>query len=221
MPEKDSMPQVAQYWNHVSADFDAIYTGEGKSSLARALDHWLRKDMYQRFDWVMRESGDLGGRTVCDVGCGSGRFVVEFARRHADHVTGIDVAPEMLKLARALTAQQGSADRCEFVNTDVLDWTTDRVFDVTVAIGFWDYIQNPASRLAVIRRLTGRTFLSAWPRLWTWRVPLRKVRLQYVSGCPVYFYRKPHVLRLLEDAGFRVETCEAVGKLFLVKARPA
>ena len=217
--KKDTMPQVAQYWNSIAGEFDTIYSGE-KGAFARFLDRWFRKDMYQRLNWVMGKCGDVGGLRVCDIGCGSGRFVTEFAKRGAAHVTGVDVAAEMLKLAQRLVERDGVASACDFVHADVLDWRTDQTYDITIAIGFWDYIADPGSRLDRIRRLTGRTFLSAWPRVWTWRMPVRKLRLQFIRGCPVYFFRKADVRRLLEQAGFQVETCDTVGKLFCVEARP-
>jgi ubiquinone/menaquinone biosynthesis C-methylase UbiE len=217
---KGNMPQVARFWNQIADEFDAIYTGNNKSSLSRTMDRVFRKDIYQRFDWVMEKCGDVKGRTLCDIGCGSGRFVVDFAKRGAEHVTGVDVAPAMLEIAGKLVAEAGVADRCDFVHADVLDWKTDQKFDVTIAIGFWDYIEDPPERLQIIRSLTKQTFLSAWPRYWTWRMPVRKVRLQYIRGCPVYFFRKPQVIRLIEDAGFAVQSCETIGKLFCVEARP-
>ncbi len=216
---KDNMPQVARFWNDIAGDFDKIYTGN-KSVIGRALDKWLRKDIYQRFDWVMQKSGDVHGKRICDIGCGSGRFVTEFAKNGAAHVTGVDVAPEMLKLAKNLVTQDGVQAVCEFVHTDVLNWKTDQKFDTTIAIGFWDYITEPPERLRNIRSITTGQFLSAWPRFWTWRMPVRKVRLQYIQGCPVYFFRKPQVIKMIQDAGFRVESCEVVGKLFCVDARP-
>jgi ubiquinone/menaquinone biosynthesis C-methylase UbiE len=217
---KGNMPQVARFWNQIATEFDAIYTGENKSGLSRKMDQVFRKDIYQRFDWVMEKSGDVTGRTICDIGCGSGRFVSELAKRGAAHVTGVDVAPNMLDLARNLVTKDGVADKCDFIHTDVLDWKTDRTFDETIAIGFWDYIQDPPERLRIIRDMTKQTFLSAWPRFWTWRMPVRKVRLQYIGGCPVYFFRKPQVIKLIEDAGFQVQSCETIGKLFCVEARP-
>jgi len=220
MPKEDTMKQVARYWNDVAEEFDSIYTGKAKSAWARALDRYFRADIYGRFDWVMRKCGDVRGRTICDIGCGSGRFAVEFASRGAAHVTGVDVAPEMLRLAAELVATEGVADRCDFVHADVLHWKTDQKFDATIAIGFWDYIEDPSQRLRLIRSLTKQQFLSAWPRYWTWRMPVRKVRLHYILGCPVYFFRKPQIYRLLEDAGFQVESCETIGKLFCVDARP-
>lgn len=211
--------KVAQYWNQIAQDFDAIYTGRNKSSVARALDRWLRRDIYERFDWVMRKSGDVTGKTICDIGCGSGRFVASLATRGAARVMGVDVAPAMLKLARDLAKQEGVADRTDFVQMDVIDWSRSDVFDETIAIGFWDYFADPTERLKIIRRMTRERFLSAWPRLWTWRAPIRKVRLTAL-GCPVYFFSKAEVFRYLQTAGFRVVSCETVGKLHCVEAVP-
>src|SRR5438128_11169965 len=103
--KQDNMPQVKQFWNDVAHQFDAIYSGK-KNGVARALDRWLRREIYQRFDWVMEQSGDVTGQKICDVGCGSGRFVAALAKRGAAHVTGVDIAPEMLKLARELAASE-------------------------------------------------------------------------------------------------------------------
>jgi len=216
----DTMPQVTQFWNNVAAEFDAIYTGANKSAISRQLDRILRKDMYQRFDWVMDRSGDVHGKTVCDIGCGSGRFVTEFGRRGAAGVTGVDVASEMLRAAQQLVERDGVDHCCDFVLSDILDWKTDQAFDITIAIGLWDYIADPAERLRLIRRLTRGTFLSAWPRFWTWRMPVRKVRLEYINGCPVYFYRQPQVHEMIEDAGFEIVKSETIGQLFCVEARP-
>jgi len=215
---KDTMPQVARFWNDIAHDFDAIYTGK-KGPFARMLDRILRKDIYQRYDWVMRKSGDVRGKNIVDIGCGSGRFVTTFAKNGAQHVTGVDVAPEMIKLSSELVANDGVASVCEFHLADVLNWKTDQKYDIAIAIGFWDYIADPPERLRLIRQFTKGTFLSAWPRFWTWRMPIRKVRLT-LEGCPVYFFRKRRVYKMLQDAGFEVVSCETVGKLFCVEARP-
>lgn len=212
----DEMGQVAQYWNDAAEKFDSIYTGD-KSAVARALDRWLRRDMYQRFDWVMKQSGDVRGKTVCDFGCGSGRFVAELAARGASHVTGIDIAPQMLKLAREVVAKKGVARKCSFELSDVNDWKGTDTYDVTIAIGFWDYIRDPASRLAVIRRATHGKFLSAWPRAHTARAAIRTMRLG-VLGCPCYFYTQDDVYRHLQTAGFRVDNIEVLGQLHCATA---
>jgi len=207
--------QIAEYWDRIAPKFDAIYTGK-KNTLSRTLDHIFRADMYQRFDWVMRKSGDVRGRSICDVGCGSGRFVAALAQRGAT-VTGLDFAPTMLNLAQELAEKEGVAARCDFVLSDILDWQTDRTYDEAIAIGFWDYVADPLPRLKKIRQICKGTFLSAWPRSGTWRMAVRKVRLK-VAGCPVYFWSEAQARSILEQAGFKVQSCEIYGQLYCVQA---
>ena len=212
----DESRQIAQYWDAIAPEFDAIYTGK-KNFVSRGLDRLLRKDMYQRFEWVMRKADELRPATVCDIGCGSGRFVSSLAKRGAQ-VTGVDFAPQMLTLARQLTESEGVASRCKFELSDVLDWKTNETFDMVIAIGFWDYVADPLPRLQVIRKLTNHTFLSAWPRAGTMRMKIRQVRLKR-AGCPVYFFERQQVENLLQKAGFRVQSCEILGQLYCFEAK--
>jgi 2-polyprenyl-3-methyl-5-hydroxy-6-metoxy-1,4-benzoquinol methylase len=212
----DEVQQIAQYWNDIAHDFDSIYTGE-KNPIARGMDKWLRRDIYQRFEWVMKEAGDVRGMKICDVGCGSGRFVTSLAKRGAQ-VTGVDFAPEMLKIGAQLAEKEGVADRCKFVLSDVLDWKTQEKFDLVIAIGFWDYVADPLPRLKVIRQLTTTTFLSAWPRAATLRAAVRSVRLK-VAGCPVYFFHLKQVEDYLKEAGFQVESNQVLGQLNCVRSK--
>jgi SAM-dependent methyltransferase len=57
-------------------------------------DNW-----WELFEILVAE-GDLLGRRVLDVGCGTGRLAAELARRGAK-VWGVDVAPEMVARARS------------------------------------------------------------------------------------------------------------------------
>ena len=67
--------------------------------------------------------------------------------------------------------------------------------------------------------MTRDRFLSAWPRLWTWRAPIRKVRLSAL-GCPVYFFSKTEVNKYMQASGFKVVSIETIGKLHCVDAVP-
>jgi SAM-dependent methyltransferase len=216
--KQDTMPSVAAYWNEQASEFDSIYAGN-RGGFSQFLNRHLRKDMYQRFDWVMKEAADLGAGSACDIGCGSGRFVAALAKRGASRVVGLDVAPNMLRLAEELAAREGVGKVCDFVTSDVIGWKTEDQFDLVIAIGLWDYIADPLPRLRVIRGLTKGKFLSTWPRLWTWRVPVRKIRLA-LKGCPVYFFREAEVRRYVEAAGFRVDSCVVLGKIYCVAASP-
>jgi ubiquinone/menaquinone biosynthesis C-methylase UbiE len=66
-------------------------------------------------EMLVRE-GDLAGRRVLDVGCGTGKFVAALSERAK--VWGVDASPEMLEVARARTPRvrfkQASADALPF-----------------------------------------------------------------------------------------------------------
>lgn len=61
---------------------------------------------------------ELRDKTVCDLGCGTGVWAIACARLGAAHVTGVDVDPDALRIARlnAATMVRGNID---FVCADV------------------------------------------------------------------------------------------------------
>jgi 2-polyprenyl-3-methyl-5-hydroxy-6-metoxy-1,4-benzoquinol methylase len=54
--------------------------------------------MYIRFEETLKNIDTTEIHLVLDIGCGSGRYAVQFLRM-GKSVTGIDMAEEMLKLA--------------------------------------------------------------------------------------------------------------------------
>src|SRR5260370_12642480 len=154
------MKRATTFWNSAAEEFDSIYTGAHKKGWGRFLDRVFRKDIYRRFDWVMDKCGDLRGKTACGIGCGPGHFVSEFAKRGAALSIGLDIAPNMLALASNRVVREGVSDRCEFALSDVEEWKTDQRFDITLAIGLWDYIEDPRRQLRFIRKLTRGRFRS-------------------------------------------------------------
>jgi malonyl-CoA O-methyltransferase len=78
--------------------------------------------------------GDVGGRVVVDVGCGTGRHAIRLAAAGA-RVVALDFSPRMLEVARA----KAGAERTRFVRHDVTaplplrDGSVDRVLCCLVA----------------------------------------------------------------------------------------
>ncbi len=54
---------------------------------------------------VLELVGEVAGETICDLACGQGWVARELARREAQ-VTGIDLAPRLLALARRYEEQE-------------------------------------------------------------------------------------------------------------------
>ena len=68
-----------------------------------------------------------------------------------------------------------------------------------------------------MKKTTGEKAIISFPRLWTWRAPIRKIRLG-LKGCKVYYYTALGIEKLLAEAGFESFEMEKVGKLFCVTA---
>jgi 2-polyprenyl-3-methyl-5-hydroxy-6-metoxy-1,4-benzoquinol methylase len=204
------------YWNREVQDFHSIYSHQ-KSKFATYLDQVFRKDMYERFVFTMEKSWPIPYRKYLDVGCGSGVYSLELARKGAASVTGLDIAENMLQVCRASADREGLSHRCNFIHSDLLEYQTDEKFDVSIGIGLFDYISDPLPVLKRMREVTRDKAILSFPRLWTWRAPIRKARLA-LRDCPVFFYTKSAIGSLVKEAGFADCEITKVGKLYCVVA---
>ncbi len=204
------------YWDHQVNDFDSIYA-RSKSRFDNWIDATFRWDMYARFDYTMENAEPIHGRTILDVGCGTGRYALEFARRGARRVVGIDIAEKMLAVCEQRAREEHLDDRCVFVHTDLTKYQPDEKFDVCIGIGLFDYIREPLPVLIKMREVVTDRAIISLPRFWTWRAPVRRARLA-LRGCDVYFYTKEHIDALLRQAGFKKYTLKQVGQLYCVTA---
>jgi ubiquinone/menaquinone biosynthesis C-methylase UbiE len=70
-----------------------------------------------RFDWLA-EAGELRGRRVLDIGCGTGQVTIALAESFGAKAWGIDPSPEMLDVARhkaqGIEFSLGTAERLPF-----------------------------------------------------------------------------------------------------------
>ena len=200
------------FWNSEADAFQKIYTHR-KSRFANTLDQVFRKDMYERYTFTIEHCEPIKDRKFLDVGCGNGMYSLELGRKGSAKVVGIDISEVMIDLCRKSSQEKNLSDRCTFIQTDLLDYKPESTFDVSFGIGLFDYISDPLSVLKRMREVSTDKVIMAFPRLWTWRAPVRKVRLAR-KGCDVYFYSKARIEQLLRDAGFSHQEIVKVGKLY-------
>ena len=190
--------RTQRYFDRNAAQFDSIYH-EGQP-LARAFNRAFRKAIYERFAITFGEAEPVTGKSVLDIGCGSGRYAVEFARRGAARVIGLDYAAGMLDLARAYAREAGVADRCEFVAGDFTAVAPDERFDVVIAIGVYDYQDRPVEFLRRMADRCGGRIIATFPGRSLFRMRIRQLRY-WLKDCPVLFYSEDEVRRIARDAG--------------------
>jgi cyclopropane fatty-acyl-phospholipid synthase-like methyltransferase len=185
---------------HFDADadrFDAIYQDEGKGPLARFVDGVWRGVVRRRFELTLRHLEPLQGRSVLDVGCGSGRYCIAYAQRGASRVVGVDFASKMIELANGHARRLGVADRCDFRVGAFPEAVPDGPFDASTAMGFFDYVAEPVPIVTRMRELTRSTMVMSFPRSREWRAPLRRMRF-WLAGCPLFLYSEARVREILK-----------------------
>jgi malonyl-CoA O-methyltransferase len=99
-----------------AANVDALSTREGYDRWAAIYDDEDNPLIVMEEPQVARLLGEVGGLTVADIGCGTGRHAIPLARAGA-HVTAVDFSDGMLDKGRAKA--QGLAIR--WVRQDLAD----------------------------------------------------------------------------------------------------
>jgi len=184
-------------------------------------------------DFMLEIMGLKSGDSVLDVGCGTGRHCVEFARRGLQ-VTGVDISSGMLQEARK-EAEKSHVD-IEFIQCDATQFSTHSRYDAAVclcegAFGLFNMDDDPDEHSQSILKniydalkLNGQfilTSLNAYAKIRGYTQddvesglfdPITMVRTEEIMnerGISLVTkerrYTPPELVRLLQDAGFTVE----------------
>jgi 2-polyprenyl-3-methyl-5-hydroxy-6-metoxy-1,4-benzoquinol methylase len=193
--------RVRTYFDADAGRFDAIYEDE-KGPFARFVDEVWRGVVRRRFELTLERLSPLEGKRILDVGCGSGRYCIAFALRGAAHVTGLDVAPAMLELARVHAERAGVSQACEFrvARFPESESASDEVFDCCTAMGYFDYVPTPVEHLERMRGLTSGTLVASFPKSGGLKALVRRGRFK-LNGCPLFLYSRERIESILADAG--------------------
>jgi len=86
---------------------------------------------------------DWHGKTVLDVGCGTGMLVRGIAAKGAVRVIGLDYADPAIQEAKSIPYP----DNVGFFTGDIMGWTPPERFDVIVSLGTMEHLDEPAKFL--------------------------------------------------------------------------
>jgi SAM-dependent methyltransferase len=205
-----STGRVREHFRAKAFSFDALYDEE------HALQRAVRPGLFARRELAIDVVREYDAPSVLDVGGGSGR-VGEFAlEAGASRYLDIDLSDTMLDLARERLERFG--EKVELVQGDFLTAPIDGPFDVSIAVGYFDYIENAGTHLRRIGELTSGSLVASFPR-WTWtKGPIRKIRYEMINNCPIFDYTETGLRTLLTDAGFTRLDIRPGKSGFLVRA---
>lgn len=198
--------RVGRFFSDFARNWDELYGGK-RNLFWRAFDHTFRRDIYERYQLTFEALGEnLTGASVLDVGCGSGIYCVEAARRGATKVIGVDVAHEMVALAAAHARNGGFAGTCEFVVSGFPPSpgipAFARTYDYGIVMGVMDYVVDAPRFLEALRPLVTRRVVLSFPGRHWLRAPMRRYRYQFLKRCDVYDYDEHSIGAACVAAGF-------------------
>jgi SAM-dependent methyltransferase len=206
----DATGRVREHFRRKAFSFDHLYDEE------HALQRLLRPGLFNRRELARGIARDYDAPSVLDVGGGSGRIGELVLKDGASRYLDVDLSDAMLDLARDRLARFG--DKVELVQGDFLTTPLEGPFDVVLALGYFDYIEDAAAHTRRIGELCSGSAVASFPR-WTWtKGPVRKLRYEVINNCPIFDYDREGIRRLFDDAGFAKITIRQGRSGFLVHA---
>jgi SAM-dependent methyltransferase len=156
------------------------------------------------------------GESALDVGCGAGQSVLQLADRVGPEgrVTGVDIAPALLEVARRRAAGRSQVDfiECDALTLALPEHSIDCVFSRFGVMAFRD----PVVAFSNFRRMmktSGRLAFVCWRSLEENELdllPLRAAGLEgWVDPTPFSFADPGYVQTTLQNAGFRQVAIQA------------
>ena len=98
---------------------------------------------------ILDGAGITAGQRILDVACGTGVMIPYYLDRQAAHVTGVDISPEMTKIARGKFPQAN----VDIICGDIEQLTLPEKFDAVVVYNAFPHFPDPDRLIATLSGL--------------------------------------------------------------------
>ncbi|MFB3853494.1 MAG: class I SAM-dependent methyltransferase [Vicinamibacterales bacterium] len=200
---EEEVETARRYFSGFADDYHRAFSGGGSGPLQGTINRLFRKKTFARRTEIigrLLERYGVAGRTVLDLGCGSGEVSLLAARLGAASVVGLDIVDRMVVLAREAAASASLDAKVEFRVADIMNAPLGTA-DVTLLVGVVEYYADLEALLGRAAGATRELMIIADTRGPFWRRTLRKAlaRLKRFN----LYYRSPKKLSaILAAAGF-------------------
>jgi SAM-dependent methyltransferase len=207
--------RTADFFHRYARDFNAIY-GNRNTVVNTIVNSVFRRSMRLRYDMTLEHCVPILRRSVLDIGCGPGHYGIELAKRGASEVLGIDFADGMLDIARQAAHDASVQDICSFQRADFFTHDFDRRFDFVIAMGFMDYVAQPADMIRKSLALANVRALFSFPLAGGPLAWQRKLR--YRDRCELFLYSREQVVQLFSDVNAKAVEIVSIDRDLFVAA---
>jgi len=198
----DTSEKSGVFFHGFADTFDTFYDGK-RNPMMQWIDRRFRNCIFERYRLTFERLGDMRGKTVIDIGCGSGPYIVEAIKQGATHVAAVDAAPRMLELAKQRIERINALNQVSFHKGYFPQHKPEGMFDFAIVMGVLDYVQDAVSFLTGLRGVVHRAAVLSFPSKHWFRTPFRKCRYK-LRDCPVYFYDEKLIDSLCRQTGWGI-----------------
>lgn len=193
---------VKKFFHGYAADFDSIYGHtQNRSAFGKWVDKNFRETMFLRFEEALKNTSKPEIKSVLDVGCGPGRYIVEFLLQGKE-VCGLDMAEGMIDIAKKVVGQVEHEGSVHWVVGDYMSHQFDRQYDAACLMGFFDYIEKPEEIIEKLKKDVSKEFYCSFPIAGGFMGWQREVRYK-MRNCPLWMYTKTDVQRIFDNCGLQ------------------
>jgi ubiquinone/menaquinone biosynthesis C-methylase UbiE len=150
-----------------------------------------------------------GGRLL-DVGCGTGAFLASFAARGGSAISGVDLSPEMIRLA---SNRLNTGAELRVGDSENLPWP-DGTFDTVTCSSSFHHYPQPRKALAEMRRVLKPGGQLVLADFWL-PAPLRQLAnvflIPFAKDGDVRVYSRREVAEMIQSAGLSLLSWKRVG----------
>ncbi|MGI9259850.1 MAG: class I SAM-dependent methyltransferase [Gammaproteobacteria bacterium] len=144
-----TLEKVREFWDNHIHDWAIARSEPGSADFFREIEEYR----YEKLHYLPKliNFSDYQGQSVLDVGCGVGNDLSRFARAGAS-VTGIDLAPHSIDLARTNFAQRDLQGEFHVMNGEAMEFPDDQ-FDCVFCHTVLHFTPDPQKMIAEIFRV--------------------------------------------------------------------
>jgi 2-polyprenyl-3-methyl-5-hydroxy-6-metoxy-1,4-benzoquinol methylase len=200
----DDRDSARDYFEKLAPEYDRAFRLQGRGPLNAVVNRLFRGPTFVRRMRLLEEIFgrlQLEGRSVLDLGCGSGQVSLLAAAMGA-RVLGIDIAPGMLALARDAAARSGLAGRVVFEEGDVSRDGLPQA-DVVLLVGVVEYYRDVDALVRRAADATRKALVIAHANRVLYRMALRHA-LARMGRLNLYYHPLPAVAAAAHGAGLRL-----------------
>ncbi|MEQ6123447.1 class I SAM-dependent methyltransferase [Pseudotenacibaculum sp. MALMAid0570] len=186
--------------------YEAIYQ-KGEQSYFSKFENGANKS--ENDDIVMKNLSDVKGKTVLDIGCGTGELIYRIAKQGVSEAYGIDYSESAIKTAK----EKPVVNNCHFSTTDFNDW--DQPVDLIISCGTFEHMDEPWTMMKKVSNLlqTGGELILTCPHFYNFR-GIVWISLQKLLGVPmsltdVHSISPADMMKWGKEAGLNLEVVES------------